>query len=117
LPPYPPNGVTVICGGFYLRFVMSAPSSLDDLMRAAAAAGFALATDDDEVSVKPARSAEAAISVEDSARGARRPVTAAEFVAAGQSRADAPTSTSAVRAGANTVRDTVYGYLRMGVPA
>jgi hypothetical protein len=97
---------------------MSAPSSLDDLMRAAAAAGYALAADDDEAAVlKPALAVEPAISVEDSARGARRPATAAEFVAAGQARAPEATATSTVRAGANTVRDTVYGYLRMGVPA
>jgi hypothetical protein len=96
---------------------MSTTPSLEELMRAATAAGYAMAAMDDEPAVASVTTTETvSVSVEDSARGARRPVTAAEFVAAGPDRS-VVASASGVRSSATAVRDTVYGYLRMGVPA
>ncbi len=97
---------------------MTVACGLDDLMRAAEAAGFAMAApDDDPMQVSAAVPISAlvspAVSVEDLARGARRAVPAEQTgVAAAGSMVP-----KSVRTGANSMRDTVYGYLGLGVPA
>ncbi len=99
---------------------MAVASRLDELMRAAEAAGFAMATPDDDLgnttaAVPISTILPAAMSVEDLARGARRAVTAEQ--AGGAAVATGTMMPKSVRTGANSMRETVYGYLRFGVPA
>jgi hypothetical protein len=99
---------------------MVVASRLDELMRAAEAAGFAMATPDDELSNATAAIPISAIlpasmSVEDLARGARRAVTAEKTGVA--TMAAGTMMPKSVRTSANSMRETVYGYLRFGVPA
>ena len=103
---------------------MTVACGLDDLMRAAEAAGFAMAApDDDPMQVSAAVPISAivspAVSVEDLARGARRAVTAEQAAAqTGVTTAAAGSMVpKSVRTSANSMRDTVYGYLGLGVPA
>ncbi len=97
---------------------MASVPGLDELLRAAEAAGFAMAApDDDQTPFATTVSASTAVTVEDLARGARavsaRPAVVA-LAASGPVGALVPKS---VRSGAHTVRETVYGYLGFGVPA
>jgi hypothetical protein len=97
---------------------MSAPRSIDELNRAAAAAGFAMAGMDDEPATTARTTApRSAVSVEDSARGARQVAAAAPSSDQTAARAILPAGANTLRAGANSVRDTLYGYLGFGVPA
>ena len=96
-----------------------ADSSFDELSRAAAAAGFAMAAPDDDFPRSESRQpATVAISVEELARGARRGPAAsdaaAEVLAA---RTTSPEAGKGLLASANSVRETVFGYLRLSVPA
>jgi hypothetical protein len=93
--------------------MMVTTPGLDELFRAAEAAGFAMAAPDDEpASAVPATPVAKFINVEDLARGARdvRPV---------QSRLSTSGVIAAKDAHGNgpTMRETLYGYLRFGVPA
>ncbi len=99
---------------------MAVASGLDDLMRAAEAAGFAMAAPDDDpmqtsATVPISSIASPAVSVEDLARGARRAVTAEHN--GGASTAAGAMAPKSVRISANSMRETVYGYLGFGVPA
>ena len=97
---------------------MSNVSSLDELARAAAAAGFAMAAPDDDFGPNERRVNQIApVSVEELARGGQRMATADQLPAVIAARPIEPAAPKGLLAGANSVRDTVYGYLRLGVPA
>ena len=97
---------------------MSMAQTLDDLDRAAAAAGFAMAAVDDDPDyavVKPARPSGDAV-----ARGARVPqvrevMGAIPLAHAAQRRVD--DAGRGLMAGAHTVRETVFGYLGLNASA
>jgi hypothetical protein len=92
---------------------MAAVPGLDELLRAAEAAGFAMAAPDEGLaSVSPIAPAVKTASVEDLARGARD-VRTVQFGSA----ATGAIAAQASRTSAPTMRETVYGYLRFGVPA
>lgn len=91
---------------------------LDELNRAAAAAGYAMAAWDDEPLPSPrAATEESRVSMEDSARGARQLVVQPAAATELAPRVALPAVPNALKSGAHTVRDTVYGYLGFGVPA
>jgi hypothetical protein len=93
---------------------MAATSAFDDLMRAAEAAGYAMASPEDDAALQAdAAPVALTVSAEDSARGARRVALPASHAGTGTTSMVPKT----VRSGATSVRDTVYGYLGFGVPA
>jgi hypothetical protein len=89
---------------------MATAVGLDELLRAAEAAGFAMAAPDEEPTL--AATTVQAVSVEDIARGARdvKSTQTAPAQPSGFAR-------NGGRSGAYSVRETVYGYLGFGVPA
>ena len=87
---------------------MSVSHTLDELNRAAAAAGYAMAAVDDEADLAVVKS-----SGDEVARGARVPTAQSVLAALPAPRRGTDTSRGFL-AGANTVRDTVYGYLGLG---
>jgi hypothetical protein len=100
---------------------MTVACGLDDLMRAAEAAGFAMAAPDDDplqasTAVPISAIVSPTVSVEDLARGAHRPVTPEQTGVTTTAAAGSMVPKS-VRTGANSMRETVYGYLGFGVPA
>ena len=96
---------------------MSAAPTLDDLERAAAAAGFAMAaTEDGSDLSQPMHATPSAQSAEELARGARQPKMNLPALAGPQSATNAA-SKGRLATGAQTVRESVYGYLRFGIPA
>ncbi len=93
---------------------MASGAGLAELFRAAEAAGFAMAAPDDDIAASTSLAAALRVSnVEDLARGARDVKSAQSSVPLAVG-AGMP---SGGRSGAQTVRETVYGYLRFGVPA
>jgi hypothetical protein len=98
------------------RCVMATVAGLDELLRAAEAAGFAMAApDDDQASRATPPTLAKAVSGEDIARGARD----VKFSPSNQTRMllSRSATPNSVRSSAHTVRETVYGYLRFGAPA
>jgi hypothetical protein len=92
---------------------MAAVVGLDELIRAAEAAGFAMAAPEDELAALPLKvPVSKIISVEDLARGAREVKMSAPLTAAVSTLRPADT-----RTGGPTMRETVYGYLGFGAPA
>ena len=96
---------------------MGTDHTLEQLNRAAAAAGFAMATDDDLDFKKSSRPAG-----DEVARGARTPTAQQALAVLQGSSATQRTPAisapaNALVAGANTVRATVYGYLGLGAVA
>jgi hypothetical protein len=94
---------------------MASASGHDELLRAAEAAGFAMAAPDDEQTAIATSVSSSSVTVEDLARGARA-ISSAPPAAASTGAVGALVPKS-VRSGAHTVRETVYGYLGLGVPA
>ena len=97
---------------------MSSMSGHDELLRAAAAAGFAMATAEDDLTTADRQTSSGSkVSVEELARGGRAvPATEMQALAV-VARHQTPTAPRGLMASANTVRETVYGYLGFGVPA
>ena len=97
---------------------MSMAQTLDDLDRAAAAAGFAMAAVDDDPDyavVKAARPSGDAV-----ARGARVPQfreVMAAIPAANSAQRRVDDAGRGLMAGAHTVRETVFGYLGLNASA
>jgi hypothetical protein len=97
---------------------MSSALSLDDLVRAANAAGYAMAAEDDgSLNDAPV----AAVSVEDLGRGARPVVFKAAqvpVVLVGSQTATKPAAPQkGLMASAGAMRETVYGYLGINATA
>lgn len=92
----------------------SADAGLDQLMRAACAAGFAMVSLEDEEAVAPMRAV--VRNVEELARGGRQAVAGSNLPAVVRDRV-APGAKGLVSSAASSVRETVYGYLGLGVPA
>ena len=89
---------------------MSVSHTLDELNRAAAAAGYAMAAVDDEADLAVVKS-----SGDEVARGARVPTAQSVLATLPAPRRGRDTDTSrGFLASANTVRDTVFGYLGLG---
>jgi hypothetical protein len=92
---------------------MAAVVGLDELIRAAEAAGFAMASPDDEPAAQALRvPAGKIVSVEDLARGARDVKVSTPVAIAGSAMRPAD-----ARTGGPSMRETVYGYLGFGAPA
>lgn len=94
---------------------MGTALTLEDLERAAAAAGFAMAGIDDLSDAHP-RNAPKAQAAEDVARGARAPKVALPALTSPHAATDA-NGKGRLASGAQAVRESVYGYLRFGIPA
>lgn len=92
---------------------MSKLKELDELMRAADAAGYAMASMDDDPA---AGTTAAAYLAEQLARGAQSTKTAVPADALARSVSDGA-ARGRLTSGAETVRSTVYGYLGIGIPA
>ena len=96
---------------------MSSVPTLEDLERAAVAAGYAMAsTDYDLETDTPTPPRLKSQSAEDLARGARTPKSNLPALAGPLSPAS-ETAKGRLATGAQTVRESVYGYLRFGIPA
>ena len=96
---------------------MSEVANLDDLNRAAMAAGYAMAGPGDDFDAPTLGVAFAkAAAVEAGARGARTPKLDVPAVLGKSAIAGKPLTTR-LASGAHAVRDSVYGYLRFGIPA
>ena len=91
---------------------------LEDLMRAASAAGFAMATVDDDLAETPSRDQPVTPrSAEDLARGGQRSLPAYTLPAViARSAPPVPAAKSLIPS-ASSVRETVYSYLGRGLPA
>lgn len=96
---------------------MSAAPTLEDLERAAAAAGFAMVGNDPDLETNaPSPSRLKSQTAEDLARGARTPKSNLPALA-GPLAPASETAKGRLATGAQTVRESVYGYLRFGIPA
>ncbi len=93
---------------------MNSADTLDELNRAADAAGYAMASIDDETYASPSIAAGDAV-----ARGARVPTVKAVLAALppAQSSPTYRAPQSSYIPSAHSVRDTVYGYLGIGATA
>ena len=90
-------------------------------MRAAEAAGYSMASPDDDLAqtsaaVPISAIVPQAVSVEDLARGSR-PAMMSEQQSVAVAVAAGSMIPQSVRTGAHSVRETVYGYLGFGIPA
>ena len=93
---------------------MNTAQALDELDRAAAAAGYAMAAEDDEAQYRAPRTADDSV-----ARGGRVPTVQAALAAL-----PGPTQSAmrmepskGIAHSAHSVRETVYGYLGLAAPA
>ena len=90
---------------------------LDELHRAAEAAGFAMAAPDDDDGATERAVPVRKVSVEEVARGGLRGQPADRQLLLAAPRTQPNAAPSRLIAGAHSVRETVYGYLGFGVPA
>ncbi len=91
---------------------MNTVQALNELEKAAAAAGYAMASqdDDNDFAVKPT-------SGDAVARGSRVPTVKAALAALPPSGPSVASRPSAIVQSATSVRETVYGYLGISAPA
>lgn len=91
--------------------------TLDDLNRAAAAAGFSMAPVEDDADAPNLQTSSAR--GDDVARGARVPTVreALSVLPQPAERRSQPDPVKGLMAGANSVRETVFGYLGLSVTA
>ena len=96
---------------------MSSTVGLDELVRAANAAGFSMATEDDDVGVAATPVNAILKSAEDLGRGARPVSVRTVVVPAMIARPTVAAAPKGLMSSANSVRDTVYGYLKLNAQA